>query len=81
MAEGLSSCTLLQRPKGFTSSDPGSGRGTAHQAMLGQRPTYHNQRHSQLEYTIMNRGALGKRRIKKRRRLAMATDISSGANL
>ena len=48
----------------FTGSDPGCRHGTAHQAMLRQRPTQHNQRHSQLEYTTIYRGALGRRRRK-----------------
>ena len=39
--------------QGFAGSDPGYGRGTAHQAMLGRCPTWHNQRHSQLEYVTM----------------------------
>ena len=65
--------------QGFASSDPGRGRSTAHQAMLSQRPTQHYQRHSQLEYTTMYWGALGKRRRKEKRRLS--TDVSSGANL
>ena len=28
--------------QGFASSNPGCGHGTAHQAMLRRRPTYHN---------------------------------------
>ena len=45
--------------RGFASSDPGLGRGTAHQAMLWQRPTLHNQKDLQLEYTTMYRGGGG----------------------
>ena len=36
--------------QGFTSSDPGCGHGTTHQAVLRGLPAYHNQNHSQLEY-------------------------------
>ena len=34
-------CSALAA-QGFTGSNPGHGHGTAHQAMLGQRPTCHN---------------------------------------
>ena len=51
----------------FTGSDPGCGHGTADQAMLRQCPTQHNQRNSQLEYTTMYWGALGRRRIKEKK--------------
>ena len=30
--------------RGFPGSDPGRGHGTAHQAMLRRRPTFHSQR-------------------------------------
>ena len=49
----------------FTCSHPGCGHGTAHQVMLRWRPTQHNQKDLQLEYTSMYWGALGKRRKKK----------------
>ena len=45
--------------QGFAGLDPGRGHGTAHQVMLRQSPTQHNQRHSQLEYTTTYWGALG----------------------
>ena len=51
--------------QGFAGSDPGRGQGTAHQAMLRQCPTCHNQKDPQLEYTTMYWGALGRRRKKK----------------
>ena len=62
--------------QGFATLDPGCGQGTAHQAMMRWRTTQHNQRHSQLEYTNMYWGTLGK---KKRKRLA--TVVNSGTNL
>ena len=37
--------------QGFASSDPECRHGTAHQAMLRQCPTQHNQKDLQLEYT------------------------------
>ena len=64
--------------QGFAGSDPGHGYRTAHQATVRWRPTQHNQKDLQLEYTTMYRGALGRRR---RRRKSLATDVSSGANL
>ena len=48
--------------QGFAGSDLGRQHGTAHQAMLRRHPTCHKQRHSQLEYTTMYWGALGRRR-------------------
>ena len=45
-------------------SNPGLGHGTAHQAMLRRRPTYHNWKDPQLECTTMYWGALGRRRKK-----------------
>ena len=72
MAESLSSCAL-----GFAGVDPGRGHATAHRAMLKWRPTQHNQRNSQLEYTTMYWGLWGEE--KKKRRLA--TDVSAGANV
>ena len=50
---------------GFTGSDPGQGHGTAHQAMLRQCPTQHNQKDLQLEYTTMYWGALQSKSRKK----------------
>ena len=79
MAEGLSSCTLLSAAWGFTHSDPGLGHGTAHQTTLRWRPTCHNQRHSQVEYTTMYWGLWGEEEEEEKRRLE--TDVSSGANL
>ena len=52
---------------GFSSSDPGLGHGTAHQATLRRCPTQYNQRHPQLEYTAMLWGTLGRRRRRKKR--------------
>ena len=79
VAEGLKFARSAWAVPGFTSLAPGLGDGTPHQAMLMQRPTCHNQRHSQLEYTAVYQGALGRRRKKKKRRLA--TVVSSGPNL
>ena len=68
--------------QGFTSSDPGHGHGTAHQAMLRWRPTWHNQRRSQLEYTIMYLGGFReKKKKKKKKKRRLAKDVSAGANL
>ena len=39
--------------QGFTGLDPGGGHGTAHQAMLRQRLTQHNQKDLQLQHTTM----------------------------
>ena len=61
----------------FTGSDPGCGPGTTHQAMLKWRPTQHNLKDLQLEYTTMYWGLWGEEGKKKR----WATDVSSGANL
>ena len=78
MAEWLFVCSAWVA-WGFISSDPGHRPSTAHQAMLRQRPTCHNQKDLQLEYTTAYWGALGRRRRKKRRRLA--TDVNLGANV
>ena len=45
-----------------TSSDLGHRPSMTHQAMLRWRPTQHNQKDLQLEYTTMYWGALGRRR-------------------
>ena len=79
VAEWLSSCAPLWRLGGFAGSDPGRGHGIAHQASLRRHPTCHNQRDSQLKYTAMYWGDLGRKSRKKKRRLA--TVVSSGANL
>ena len=42
VAEWLSSRAPLQAAQCFVGSNPGRGHGTAHQATLRQRPTYHN---------------------------------------
>ena len=42
VAEWLSSRAPLQAAQRFVGSNPGRGHGTAHQAMLRQRPTYHS---------------------------------------
>ena len=52
--------------QGFTGLDPGHGPSTAHQAMLRRRPTEHNQKDLQLEYTTMYWGALGRKRWRKK---------------
>ena len=41
VAEWLSSCAPLQVGQCFVGSNPGRGRGTAHQTMLRRRPTCH----------------------------------------
>ena len=46
---------------GFAGSDPGHGHGIAHQAVLRRHPTYHNQKHPQLDYTTMYQGDLGRK--------------------
>ena len=51
--------------QGFAGSDPGHGHGTAHQAVLRQHPTCHNQKDPQPEYTTMCWGPLGRRRREK----------------
>ena len=58
--------------EGFASLDPGCRHGTAHQAMLRQRPTQHNQKDLQLEYTTMYWGTLGRRKIKEDRQQMLA---------
>ena len=42
VVEVLSSRAPLQAAQCFVGSNPGRGHGTAHQAMLRQRPTRHN---------------------------------------
>ena len=42
VAEWLGSRAPLQASQCFVGSDPGRGHGTARQATLRQRPTYHN---------------------------------------
>ena len=66
MAEWLISHAPIWRPKDFAGSDPGCGHGTAHQATLRWRPTCHNQKDPQLEYTSMYWGALGRRKTSKK---------------
>ena len=56
--------------QGFAGSDPGRGHGTAHQAMLRWRPTCHNQRDLQLEYTTMYWGLWGEKEGKKTKALS-----------
>ena len=51
--------------QGFAGLDPGHGPSTTHQAMVRWRPTQHNQKDLQLQYTTMYWGALGRRRKKK----------------
>ena len=52
--------------QGFTSSDPGYGRGTARQATLRQCSTWHSRRHSRLGYTTVYWGALRRGRRRKK---------------
>ena len=47
--------------QGFASSYPQCRYGAAHQAMLRRRPTQHNQRDLQLEYTTMYGGGFGEK--------------------
>ena len=54
--------------QGFTGSDPGHGHGTTHQAMLRLHPTWNNQRQSQLEYTTMYWGDLGRKSRKEKKK-------------
>ena len=49
MAKWLSLHGLLLVAQGFTGSDSGCGPSPAHQAMLRQHPTQHNQKDLQLE--------------------------------
>ena len=53
---------------GFTSSDPGWGHGTTHQAMLRWHPTCHNQKDPQLKIHNYVRGALGRKRKKEKKK-------------
>ena len=49
---------------GFAGLDPGHGHGTAHQDMLGRRPTHHNWKDPQVKkkkYTTMNGGLWGEK--------------------
>ena len=66
MAEWLGSGTPLHVAQGFAGLDPGRGPGTAHQAMLRQRPACHNKRHSQLEYTTMYWGGFEEKKEKEK---------------
>src|SRR3712207_1717504 len=65
---GFTSSALAAQ--GFAGSDPGRGHGTAHEAMLRWRPTWHSQRDLQLEYTTVYWGALGRRRREKKKILS-----------
>ena len=51
--------------QGFAGSDLGDGPSTTHQAMLRRRPTCHNQKDLQLEYTTMYWGGFGEKNEKK----------------
>ena len=64
--------------QGFAGLDPGSRHGTAHQALLRQRLTCHNQKDPQLKCATMYWGDLGRKKQGKKKRL---TVVSSGANL
>ena len=65
MAKWLRSGALLWWPG---VSDPGRRHGAAHQAMLRRHATWHNQRHSQLEYTTMYGGLLGEEEEEKEKK-------------
>ena len=52
--------------QGFASPDPGHRHGTAHQAMLMQRPTQHNQRHSTTTTYDYVLGAFGEKNKKNK---------------
>ena len=65
--------------QGFAGLDPGHRCGTAHQAMLRQHPTQHNQKDPQLEYNYALGGLWGEEKENKLK--TEATDVSSGANL
>ena len=60
--------------------DPGRGHGTTHQATLRQCPTCHNEKDTQLRYTTIYWGDLG-RKSRKGKEKRLATVVSSGANL
>ena len=49
----------------LASLDPGQGHSTIRWAVLGQRPTQHNQRDLQLEYTTVYWGEFGSRNKKE----------------
>ena len=50
----------------FACSDPGCWPSTAHQAMLWQRPTQHNDKDLQLEYTTVHWGGFGEKKKEKK---------------
>ena len=50
--------------RGFAGSDPGHGHGTAHQAMLRQHPTCHNQKDPQLKIHNYVPGGFGEKKKK-----------------
>ena len=56
--------------QGFAGSDPGRRHGTTHQATLRRRPTLHNQKHSQLEYTNNVMGDFGEKKKMKMNRFS-----------
>ena len=64
--------------QGFTGSDPGRGHGTAHQAMLGQRPACHDWRDPQRGIYNYVPGGFGekKEKIKSLKKKAK-TDLST----
>ena len=64
VVEFVSSASVSQ---GFPGSDPGHGHGTARQAMLRWRPTQHNQKDLQLEYTTMYWGGFGEKKKKEKK--------------
>ena len=58
MAEWLSLPAPPSAAQGFTSSDPGRGHGTAHQATLRQCPTCQNQKDPQLKIIQLGTGRI-----------------------
>ena len=53
-------------PQGFTSSNPGRGHGTAHQAMLMWRPTCHNQKRPTARIYNYVLGGFGEKKEEKK---------------
>ena len=79
MAEWLSSCAPLPWPRVLPVWMLGTDMAPLVRAMLERCPTWHNQKHSQPEYTTMYWGALGRRSQKKKK--GLATDVIARANL
>ena len=67
--------------QGSSSSDPGRGHGTAHQAMLRRRPPQQNEKDLQPEYATRHWGVFGEKKKKKKNNTRLAAEVSSGVNL